>query len=173
MHEHGKGRGVVLQQYAAETGVYPKEQVERDFVQIREALPHQDVSQGLSDAIRFGQTPPFDQVVSQLFEQGDCAQRADMLRHLLDGAGPALARSLAKIVPQPRHDGAAEATDITPELAAQLDPDLVRRLAHEAHEEDPAVVDRLSGLFAGDPALAATLGSGTLGAVMGKIAESR
>lgn len=156
----------VLQQYAAETGVYSKEQVERDFDRVRQELPAEHVTNGLSEALRSDQTPPFDQVVGQSFEQGDAAQRAGMLSQLLDGAGPAVVKSLAD-------NGIPHDAIVTPELADQIHPHHIQQAAREAHEENPDVIDRMSTLMAEDPALASTLDGGTLGVVMSKIAENR
>jgi hypothetical protein len=170
-----KDVGSVLQQYVTETGVYSKEKVERDFVQVTQELPTEHVTNGLSEALRSEQTPPFDQVVGQSFEQGDAAQRAGMLNQLLDGAGPAVVRPLVESgVPEDalkcsvKQDAA-----VTPEMADQLHPELVQLVAREAHQENPEVIDKLSNFYLEDPALVATLDGGTLSVVMSKIAENR
>jgi hypothetical protein len=165
----------VLQQYAAETGVYSKEQVERDFVRVAQQLPAEHVTNGLSEALRSEQTPPFDQMVGQSFEQGDAVQRAGMLNQLLDGARPAVVKSLVESgVPEDAFtNNSQQEPVITPELADQLHPDLVQLAAREAHQENPEIIEKMSNLFAEDPALAKSLSGQTLGVAMSKIAENR
>lgn len=165
----------VLQQYAAETGVYSTEKVERDFVRVTKELSAEHVTNGLSEALRSEQTPPFDQVVGQSFEQGDDEQRAGMLNQLLDGAGPSVVKPLVENgVP---HDALKcsekQEPAVSPELAGQLHPELVQQVAREAHQENPEVIDKMSNFYAEDPALVTTLGGGTLSVVMSKIAENR
>jgi hypothetical protein len=165
----------VLQQYAADTGVYSTEKVERDFVRVTQELPAEHVTNGLSEALRSGQTPPFDQVVGQSFEQGDDEQRAGMLNQLLDGAGPAVVKSLVESgVPQDAlQSSGKQEPSVTPELAGQLHSELIQQVAREAHQENPEVIDKMSKIYAEDPALISTLGGGTLSVAMGKIAENR
>jgi hypothetical protein len=165
----------VLQQYAAETGVYSKEKVERDFAQVTQELPAEHVTNGLSEALRSEQTPPFDQVVGESFEQGDAVQRAGMVNQLLDGAGPSVVRSLVEggVPEDALKCSAQQESAITPEMAEQLHPELVQLLAREAHQENPDVIDKLSNLYVEDPALVNTLGGGTLSVVMSKIAGNR
>jgi hypothetical protein len=165
----------VLQQYAADTGVYSTEKVERDFVRITRELPAEHVTNGLSEALRSEQTPPFDQVVGQSFEQGDAEQRAGMLNQLLDGAGPAVMKSLmdSGVSHDALHSSDRQEPSVTPELAGQLHPELVQQVAREAHQENPGVIDKMSNFYVDDPALVTTLGGGTLSVVMSKIAESR
>jgi hypothetical protein len=165
----------VLQQYATETGVYSTQKVEQDFAQVTQQMPTEQVTSGLSEAIRSEQTPPFDQMVGQSFEQGDPRQRAGMLNHLLDGAGPAVVNTLVQNGVPP---AALQAIDghepaVTPELAEQLHPGLVQRIALDAQRENPDVVDRMSNLYAEDPELVKTLGGETLSVALSKIAESR
>jgi hypothetical protein len=165
----------VLQQYATETGVYSTQKVEQDFAQVKQQVPAEQVTNGLSEAIRSEQTPPFDQMVGQSFEQGDPRQRAGMLNHLLDGAGPAVVNTLLQngVPPAALQGIDGQEAAVTPELAGQLDPIVVQQVALDAQRENPDVIDRMSNLYAEDPELVKTLGGGTLSVALGKIAESR
>jgi hypothetical protein len=165
----------VLQQYAAETGVYSIKKVEEDFVQVTQQVPTEQVISGLSEAIRSEQTPPFDQMVGQSFEQGDPQQRAGMLNHLLDGASPTVVNTLVQNgVPQAALQSIeGQENAVTPELAEQLHPGLVQQVAFDAQQENPDVIDRISNLYAENPDLARTLDGGTLSVALTKIAESR
>lgn len=166
----------VLQQYAMETGVYSTQKVKSDFVEVTQQVSAQHVTNGLSEAIRSELTPPFDQMVGQSFEQGDAHQRAGMLNQLLDAAGPALVKPLVESgVLQQDALQIADSLEpgFTPEMAAQLHPELVQQIAQQAEQENPAVIDRMSNLYAEDPSLVKTLGGGTLSIAIIKIAETR
>jgi hypothetical protein len=165
----------VLQQYATDTGVHSAKKVENDFAQITQQVPVQDVMNGLSEAMRSEHTPPFDQMVGESFEQGDADQRAGMLNQLLDGAGFSAVKSLIGSSPVQaalKSKGMQEPA-ITPELADQVHPELVQQIAREAEQENPEVIEKMSNLYAEDPALVKTLGGGTLSVALSKIAESR
>ncbi|MGI4935531.1 MAG: hypothetical protein ACRYF5_02120, partial [Janthinobacterium lividum] len=71
--------GAVLQKYAAMGSVQSVQQVEQDFDTVSKQAPVEEVTQGLSEAIRSDQTESFGQMVAQAFAQGDAAQKALML----------------------------------------------------------------------------------------------
>ncbi|WP_151636176.1 hypothetical protein [Noviherbaspirillum aerium] len=159
----------LLQQYAAETGVRSMQKVEQDFVDIAQQVSSEAMSDGLAEAIHSEHTPPFEQVVGTSFERGDARQRAGMLKPLLDAAGPAAATPLLD------HHVPAQDPSLPVEsrLAPYLHPEAVERLARHAAQVDPAVVGRMSRLYAGDPELGRTLGGATLSVALGKLAEIR
>lgn len=165
----------VLQQYAMETGVYSKQKVESDFVEVTQQVSAEHVTNGLSEAIRSEQTPPFDQTVGQSFEQGDAHQRAGMLNQLLDAAGPAAVKPLMESGVLLDTLNAIDGRDpgVTPEVAEQLHPELVQQIAQQAEQENPEVIDRMSNFYAEDPKLVKTLEGGTLSIALTKIAEAR
>ncbi len=86
--------GRILGQYTGANSVQPTEQVEQDFDQVAQNAPHEELQQGLTEAFRSDQTPPFGQMVGQLFGQADNHQRTGMLNQLLGGAGPSVLGSL-------------------------------------------------------------------------------
>lgn len=170
----GNDVAAVLQQYAAETGVYSTKKVERDFLEVAQQVPAQMVTNGLSEALRSEQTIPFEQVVGQSFEQVDSQQRAGMLKQLLDGAEPdAVQPLLDKGVLGIRIKDASGEERLLAVDAAQVHPDLVQQLALELRQLDPAVIDKMSSLFAEDPDLLKTLDGATLSVALNKIAENR
>jgi len=159
----------LLQQYAAETGVRSVQKVEQDFIDIAQQVPSEAVSHGLAEALHSEQTPPFEQVVVASFERGDARQRAGMLKPLLEAAGPAATSPLLG-----QHAPAQDdSLPVESRLASFLHPDAVERLARHAAQADPAVVHRMSSLYAGDPELGKTLGGATLSVALGKLAEMR
>ena len=68
--------GSLLQQYKGASASAPPGNVERDFQQVAPQVPQSVIAQGLSDAFHSNETPPFGQMVSQLFSQSNGDQRA-------------------------------------------------------------------------------------------------
>src|SRR5918993_309060 len=84
------GLNDLLQQY---NGVRPQEApdtVEDDFDQLTQAAPPAAVSDGLAAAFRDDNTPPFPNMLGQLFEKSDGQQRASILNTLISALGPAV-----------------------------------------------------------------------------------
>ncbi len=114
--------GNLLQQYLGGAGAASTNgNAAADFDQVAQNAPRASVAQGIASALRSDQTPPFPQMVSQLFGQSDQNQRAGMLTSLLGGAGGGVLSSVAggalsKIF------GNNVPTQVTPEQAAQVSP---------------------------------------------------
>ncbi len=165
----------VLQQYAAETGVHSVQKVEQDFVAVAQNVPAEDVSTGLAEAMHSEQTPPFEDMVGESFERGSDELRAAMLKQLIDGVSPAVVKPLIDdgILPRAANGSGQPEVPVDTALAQQLNADVVRRLAREAVQDDPAVIDRMSEFFAVDPTAGRTLGGRALSVALTKIAEAR
>lgn len=155
----------VLRQYIADTGVRSAQQVASDFGLIAQALPTETVTIGLSEAFRSDQTPAFEQLLVQSFEQGDARQRAAVLGRLLDAAGPQVLRGL-------QEKGVLPA-QVDHQAADRLGPEVVQEIAGAVSRENPALIDDISDCYAADPALASTLGGGALNVALEKIAQRR
>lgn len=189
----------LLQQYSG--GAAPTDNAEQDFEHVARHASTEDVSQGLSEAFRSDQTPPFPQMVGHLFNQGDPQQRAGMLNQLLSGAGPALLGALmgggqggglgttyggsggafggglggllGGILGGLLNRNEGQSVSITPEQAERLTPEQVQEIAAHAERENPGIVDRMSSFYAEHPALVKSLGAAALSIALGKIAEKR
>ncbi len=61
---------------------------------------------------------------------------------------------------------------VTPEMANQIPQDVVEKLAHEAAEHDPSIMERLSSVYAEHPTLIKTLGGAALTIAMSRMAEN-
>ena len=59
------------------------------------AAAQSQLSQGLGQAFRSDQTPPFAQMAAQLFGNSDPTRRAGMLNQILSSVGPGVLASLA------------------------------------------------------------------------------
>jgi len=186
----------LLQQY---NGVRPQEApdtVEDDFDQFTQAAPPAAVSDGLAAAFRDDRTPPFPNMLGQLFERSNGQQRASILNTLISALGPAvLSQILARvgqggggaaggglgggalggildsIMGGAAGGGGGQVPQVTPEQAEQIPPEAIEQVAAEAEKQDPSIIDRVSDVYARQPTLIKILGGAALAVALSKIAE--
>ncbi|WP_229425513.1 hypothetical protein [Massilia sp. Se16.2.3] len=84
--------GNLLQQYMNGASGADNTRATEDFERVAQEVPREHVAQGVTQALRSDQTPPFPQMVGQMFGQSNPNQRAGMLNQLLAAAGPSPAR---------------------------------------------------------------------------------
>ena len=166
--------GGLLQQFLGSGSGQPTGNVEDHFEQIAQNAPPQVVSQGLADAFRSDQTPPFGQLVGQLFSQADPQQKTGMLNHLLGSLGPT---ALAAITGSGalgwlRGQGGGQPM-VAEQDAAQLTPEQVQQIASHAEQHSPGIVDQMSSFYAQHPMLVKSLGSAVLTVALAKMANAR
>lgn len=148
-------------------------EVEGHFNQVAAAAPTSALAGALSSVFRSDQTPPFGQMVGQLFGNSNGTQRAGLLNTLLSsGAGAGILSQLqgAGVSMPPAGGGAPQ---ITPEQAAKISPEMVQQAAAHAEQHDPSIVDRVSELYAQHPQLINTLGMAAMSMAMSQIASRR
>ncbi len=164
--------GNLLQQYIGGAGAGANNgKAADDFDQVAQNAPRASIAQGIASALRSDQTPPFPQMVSQLFGQSNPDQRAGMLNSLLGGAGGGLLGSVAggalgKIF------GSNAPSKVTPEQAAQVSPEQVQELAEKAQQQNPGIVDRMSDFYAEHPTLIKAAGGAALAVALGYMANN-
>src|SRR5438270_9216297 len=78
----------ILNQYASQARGEPAPAAAQHFDQVAQQAPPAVVSQGLAEAFRADQTPPFGEMVAHLFGNSDPQQRAGLLNQLLSALGP-------------------------------------------------------------------------------------
>lgn len=154
----------LLTQYAS--GVAPAGDAGTHFQQVAQSVDAGTLSQGIAAAMRSDQTPPFAQMVSQLFSSGSADQKAAMLNALLSSVGPEQRAQLASLIP-----GLGVATGVTNDQAAAIPPSAVQSLAQHVEQHDSGIVDKMSALYAAHPTLVKTLGTAAMMIAMRKIAE--
>jgi hypothetical protein len=170
--------GGLLQQYGGANAANPPADVENHFDQAAKSLPQSELIQGITAAFQSGQTPPFAQMISQLFGGSNGQQQAGALTALLASAGPALLSqltagggglgNLASIF----SGAAGSATPtVTPAQASQVTPEEIQDLAAKVEKKDPSVVERMSSVYAAHPGLFKTLGGAALTIALAKIAQ--
>jgi hypothetical protein len=161
--------GNLLQQYMGGSG--NAHQAEGDFDQVAQNAPRSAVAQGVTQAMRSDQTPPFPQMVGQMFNHGDPDQRAGMLNQLISGAGPALLSSVAGGALGSLFRGKDAPAKVTPEQAATMTPQQVQQIAEQAEQQNPGVVERMGDFYAEHPTLVKSLGGAALAIALGHMAQ--
>ena len=168
--------GGLLQQYGggAQQQAVPGN-VDRDFDQFAQAAPQSTVADSLSAAFRSDQTPPFGQMLGQLFGQSNGSQRAGILNTLISTLGPTI---VSQILARRGASGLAGLLsggqqEVTPEAAEEVPTEAVQELATQAEQKDPSIIDMASNFYAEHPTLVKTLGAAALTIALAKIAESQ
>lgn len=170
--------GRILEQYSGIDARQPPNQVEQDFDHIAQNSPHEELAGGLSEAFRSDQTPPFGNMVGQLFGQADTHQRAGMLNQLLGALGPSVIASLAGrgiggggLSGLLNSFAGQQQAQVRPEDVEQLRPEQVEELAAHAERENPGVIDQMSRFYAQNPTLVKALGGAALAVALGKMSQ--
>lgn len=159
--------GDLLQQYKGASPSAPPASTESDFATVAKQAPPGVLADGLAAAFRSQSTPPFAQMVAQLFGQSDGEQRAGILNQLMAGAGTeGLASGLLAHIPGFSGSGA-----ITSAQAQQVSPDTARQLAAQAASRDPSIMERAGEFYAQHPRLVQGLGAAALALVMSHVSQ--
>ena len=147
--------------------------VDADFDHFSRTAPSSTVSDGLAEAFRSRQTPPFATMLSQLFDRSPSNQKTNVLNTLVATLGPALVSQLLA-----KHGANRAANElqggsgqISAEVADQVPSNSIEAVAAEAEKKDPSIVDRISRFYAEQPALIKTLGGLALTVAMAKVAQ--
>lgn len=164
--------GNLLQQYLGGAAAQNNaSRAEDDFDQVARNAPRAAVAEGVTEALRSDQTPPFPQMVSQLFDKSDANQRAGMLNQLLRGIGPGVLSSVAGGALGNLFRGNEAPAAITPDQAATMTPQQVEQIAKQAEQENPSIVDRMGDFYAEHPQLVKTIGGAALAILLGRVAQ--
>lgn len=163
--------GGLLQQYLGGTQNVDHSRVSEDYHQVAQNAPPGAVEQGLSEAFRSDQTPPFSQMIGNLFGNADPQQKAGMLSQLISGLSPGLLGSVAGGLGGLLHSNNGSAGAVTEEQASQMTPEQVQKIAAEAEQQNPGIVDKMSSFYVNHPGLVKTIGSAALAIALAKIAQ--
>lgn len=142
---------------------------EQHFDQVAKTAPKDELGHGVAAALRSDQTPPFPNLVGQLFGGSSAPQQAGLLNQILASLGPGALSSVAggalgRIL-QPG------STQVTPEQAAQLSPSEVSEIAAKAESAQPGVVDQVGQFYAEHAGLLKLLGGAALALTLAKMKE--
>lgn len=162
--------GNLLQQYLGGAMNANPSQANDDFDRVTQQAPRETVAHGVTQALRSDQTPPFPQMVGQLFGQGSPDQRAGMLNQILSSVGPSVLSSVAGGALGNLFGGGAP-RQVTPEQASQISPEQAQEIAARAEQENPGIVDRMGDFYAQHPTLVKALGGAALAIALGHMAQ--
>jgi hypothetical protein len=156
---------VMLNQYAS--GTAPSGDAGAHFQQVAQSVDLGTLAQGIAAAFRSDDTPPFSQLVSQLFASGSGDQKVAMLNTLISSVTPERRAELASLIP-----GLGGALT-TPAAAQKVSPESVQQLAEQVEQHNPGIVEKMSQFYAAHPGLVKTLGSAAMMIALRKISERR
>jgi hypothetical protein len=179
----------LLQQYAG--GGSSPQDANDHFDQAAAHAPSDLLSQGIQALFQSNQTPPFPQLVGQMFGGGNQPQQSGMVNQLLATVGPALLAGLiakggsgalsglsgllggaANTAGNNVANNADKVPELSPQQVAQLTPLQVQELAHAAEQQDPGIVAKMSQFYADHPTLVKTLGGFALTVALSKMADA-
>jgi len=156
--------GDLAERYAASSNQGSTEDTHEDFQQVVEAAPKDVVRHGLANMFRSDQTPPFPEMVSNLFSQSNQNQKTGLLNQLLSSVEP---DALSGIHGLGSLTGLTGTTGNNAQmLATQLSPEQVQQIATHVQNQDPSIVDRVSEFYAQHPGLMKAVGSLALSIAM-------
>lgn len=166
--------GDVLKQYSsggAATQTAPD--VNTHFDEVAKAAPASVIADGLAAAFRSDKTPDIGQMVSGMFSQSNGEQKAGLLNRLIGSMNPA---ALTQILSGAGLTGltgllSGGQTQLTPEQAQQVPPEVVGQMATHAEKNSPSIVDSLSNFYAQHTTLVKTLGGAALSIALAKMAQ--
>jgi hypothetical protein len=164
--------GNVLQQYAGgASAATPSAEVHDHFDQVAKAAPQATIASGLAAAFQSDQTAGFGPMLGTLFSNSSSEQKAGLLNQLLSSVSPAMLTSVLSGAGLSGLLGGAGGTQITPEQAQKVSPDLVTQIATHAQTSNPSIVDSVSSFYAQHSGLIKTLGGAALTVALAKVAQ--
>ena len=162
----------ILQQYEGARAARIPSSAHQDFDEVAGEAPQEVVGQGVGDAFRAEETPPFGEMVGQLFGSSNPVQRAGLLNQLVRSVAPGVLASLGGgILGRLGSPSTVAEPRVTPEEAARLTPDQVNEIATHAEKHDPSILDKVGGFYAQHPQLVKTLGSAALAITLAGISN--
>jgi hypothetical protein len=195
--------GQILGQYNGVNPQQPPQEIEEHFDQVASNAPHEELGEGVSEAFRSDQTPPFANMLGQSFGQADNHQRTGMVNQLLGGLGPAVISSmlgrgmggggmggggmgggLGGMLGGAMGGGGLASIlgqlasggrqpQLTQDEVSRLRPEEIEELAQHAERENPGIIDQMGRFFAQNPNLVKGLGGAALAIALGKMAQRR
>jgi hypothetical protein len=160
--------GSILQRYSGGNSSQASADVNSHFDNVSQSVPPNILAQGVSAAFNSDQTPPFGQMIGDLFNRSNPEQKTGLLNHLLSALGPGAAALLAS---KGLSGIIGSSGQVTPQAASQVTPDAVTALANQAQKQNPSIVDTISDFYAQHPTLVKTLGAAALSIAMSRMSQ--
>lgn len=159
----------ILTQYADRSYQHPLDNAADDFERVAVDASPEILRDGLVEAFRAEETPPFPQMVAHLFGKSDGQQRAGILNEILGSLGGGALDGLASgplgdLVRRGGHQ-------ISPQEAERISPEQLQETVARAERHDPGLVERASAFYAKHPQLVRQLGAAALTLAMSRMAR--
>ena len=162
----------LAKQFAA--GTAPAADVHAAYDQVSQAVPQSSLVEGLTHAFNSDQTPPFAQMISNLFNQSSPDQKAGLLNQIVATLGPGgVSQLLAGAGGMGGLASVLSGGSVTPAQAQQISPEQVQVLAQKAEKKDPSIVSAAAGFYAQHPTLVKAIGAGALALLVSRISQAR
>lgn len=179
--------GRILSQYGNDTAGRQSPDIEQDFDRVAQNTSQDDLADGLHEAFRSDQTPPFPDMMGQLFGQANGQQRTGMMNQLMGALGPAIIGSMMS-----RGLGGGQSSGMgsggglgsllgsmlgqqQPQLRQEdvdrMTPEDFREVAQHAERENPGIMEHMSRFYSQNPELVKGLGGAALAIALGKMAQ--
>jgi hypothetical protein len=157
----------------------PPPNVLDDFDRVSNELTADDLAPGLEDAFNDDDTPPFEEMVGQLYERSDDDMRAGLMNEIVNslGGGQALATGaagglfggvLGDLIRRRQGREAITARDMHNVPAREIE-----RAAAAAKGQNPNIVQTISRFYARHPRLVQGLGQAAISILMSGMARRR
>lgn len=164
----------VLQNYSQSGTPASEDAVGDHFHQVAQAAPTSELASGLSAMFHSDKTPPFPQMIGQLFSNSNGTQRASLLNALLSGgAASGILSQLSQTAGLSLPAGLGSTAPVTPQVAEKVTPEMAQQAAAQAAQHDPSIVDRISEIYAQHPTLVRTLGAAAMSIALSHLARRR
>jgi hypothetical protein len=165
----------ILKQYADPASA-PAGNVAGHFDQVAQQSSLQDIGNSVAAAFRSDATPPFGQMIGDLFSKSDPSQRAGILNQIVQSIGTGGLASVAggvlgRVLGPAAASGATP--QITPEQASQISPADAGALAAHAEKQDSSIIDMAASFYAQHPTLVKSLGAAALAIALGHLHGSQ
>ena len=161
-------------------GDIPPPQVLEDFDRVSQEASPEDIELGLEDAFNSEVTPPFEQMVGQLYDESDDDTRADLLNEIVASMGGSSPTAnavgggvLGGILGGLLRRGGQGNPRISPADARSIPARDIEIAAAEARRQNPSVVQQVSRFYARHPQLVQVLGQAALSILMSGMARRR
>ena len=162
----------ILQQYTNGASPANPNVAHEHFDEVARTAPPEILGQGVADAFRADNTPPFGEMVGKMFGQSSPQQQSGVLNQLLRSVGPGVLSALGGgILGRMTAPSNAGTPQLTPQQASQVTPEQVQDIATRAEQHDPGVLDKIGGFYAEHPQLVKTLGSAALAIALAGVAN--
>ncbi|MDM7913698.1 MAG: hypothetical protein ACE15D_04650 [Candidatus Eisenbacteria bacterium] len=160
----------VLRKYRSDATERPR--IHEEFDSVAKEVSRGELAAGIVTSLKSASTPPFADIVLDLYTHATPEQRAGILNRLL----PALNEKEGTVALQhePKHvqELLVGKQTVSAADAERIGAASVRKLAAAADTLDPSVVEKIAEMAADHPALLKTLGTGILAQTLTAIAAT-